>query len=166
MMKIWSLIYCMSLARLLVRKDRTMLDPILSKDVLVMPCKGLLKACAMSLPDLWNSRCCLKSIEGFDHSVVNASLGACGDLPLPQAGPYLPYHIWQCGETNELSQELIVMEFDFSNPISPCSGNAKFEFTAPGVCHGFALWIDWVMDAENSVVISTGPGMSSHPRVG
>ncbi|GKV50137.1 hypothetical protein SLEP1_g56849 [Rubroshorea leprosula] len=30
-------------------KDRTMLDPILSKDVLIMPCKGMLKACAMSL---------------------------------------------------------------------------------------------------------------------
>lgn len=27
-----------------------MLDPVLSKDALIMPCKGILKACAMSLP--------------------------------------------------------------------------------------------------------------------
>ncbi|KAG7554603.1 hypothetical protein ISN44_As11g008270 [Arabidopsis suecica] len=28
----------------------------------------------------------------------------------------------------------------------------------PSVCHGIALWMDWVMDEENSTVISTGPG--------
>lgn len=33
-----------------IRKERTMLDPVLSRDVLIMPCKGILKACAMSLP--------------------------------------------------------------------------------------------------------------------
>lgn len=27
-----------------------MLDPVLSDDVLIMPCKGILKGCAMSLP--------------------------------------------------------------------------------------------------------------------
>lgn len=35
----------------------------------------------------------------------------------------------------------------------------QIEFTKPGVCHGIALWMDWVMDKENSIVISTGPGM-------
>lgn len=35
----------------------------------------------------------------------------------------------------------------------------QVEFVEPGVCHGFALWIDWVMDLENSIVISTGPGL-------
>lgn len=35
----------------------------------------------------------------------------------------------------------------------------QVEFTEPGICHGFALWIDWVMDSENSLVFSTGPGM-------
>ncbi|MFS7902253.1 hypothetical protein Hanom_Chr01g00009101 [Helianthus anomalus] len=32
------------------------------------------------------------------------------------------------------------------------------EFTEAGVCHGFALWIDWVMDSTNDVVMTTGPG--------
>jgi protein arginine N-methyltransferase 7 len=32
------------------RKERTMLDSVLAEDVLVMPCKAMLKACAMSLP--------------------------------------------------------------------------------------------------------------------
>ncbi|THG16849.1 hypothetical protein TEA_020583 [Camellia sinensis var. sinensis] len=31
------------------------------------------------------------------------------------------------------------------------------EFTEPGICHGFVLWIDWVMDIDNSIVLSTGP---------
>lgn len=138
-------------------KERTLLDSVLSKDVLVMPCKGLLKACAMSLPDLWKSRRCLRNIEGFDHSVVNTTLGACGDLPAPEEGPCFPFYIWQCGEIKELSEIFTVMEFDFSNPIKPCYGKAQVEFTEPGICHGFALWIDWVMDSDNSIVLSTGP---------
>nr|POE57388.1 protein arginine n-methyltransferase 1.6 [Quercus suber] len=138
-------------------KERSLLDSVLSKDVLVMPCKGLLKACAMSLPNLWKSRRCLSNIEGFDHSVVNTTLGACGELPAPEEGPCLPFYIWQCGEIKELSEIFTVMEFDFSKPIKPCYGKAQVEFTEPGICHGFALWIDWVMDSDNSIVLSTGP---------
>ncbi|KAK0588264.1 hypothetical protein LWI29_036867 [Acer saccharum] len=138
-------------------KERTMLDPILSEDVLIMPRKGILKACAMSLPDLWNSRRSLSKIEGFDHAVVNTTLGACGDLSPPKEGPSLPFFIWQCGEIKELSEVFTVMEFDHSKPISQCHGKALVEFTKPGICHGFALWIDWVMDVENSIVLSTGP---------
>lgn len=39
----------------------------------------------------------------------------------------------------------------------------QVKFTKTGVCHGFVLWIDWVMDLQNSVVISTGPGHSQFP---
>lgn len=134
-----------------------MLNSVLSEDVVIMPCKGILRACAMSLPDLWNSRRCLNKIEGLDHSVVNATLGACGDLPEAQEGPCLPYFVWQCGEIKELSEILRVMEFDFSKPINPCSGKAMVKFTETGICHGFVLWIDWVMDAENCTVLPTGP---------
>ncbi|KDP39866.1 hypothetical protein JCGZ_03397 [Jatropha curcas] len=138
-------------------KQRTMLDAVLCDDVLIMPCKGILKACAMSQPDLWNSRCCLRNIEGFDHSVVNTTLGACGELPSPYDSPLLPFFIWQCGEIKELSQRITIMEFEFSKLISPCYGKVQVEFTEPGICHGFVLWIDWVMDAKNSVVLSGGP---------
>ncbi|GMQ04907.1 hypothetical protein CsSME_00050151 [Camellia sinensis var. sinensis] len=138
-------------------KERTTLDPVLSNDALIMPCKGILKACAMSLPDLWRSRCCLTKIQGFDHSVVNATLGACGDLPASQESPCFPFFVWQCGENKVLSEISTVMEFDFSKPISPCFGKVQVEFTEPGICHGFVLWIDWVMDVDNSIVLSTGP---------
>ncbi|KAF9685402.1 hypothetical protein SADUNF_Sadunf03G0050900 [Salix dunnii] len=138
-------------------KERAMLDSVLAEDVLVMPCKAMLKACAMSLPDLWKSRRCLSKIEDFDHSIVNNTLGACGDLPEPQEGPLLPFFIWQCGETKELSETFTIMEFDFSKSIGPCYGKAQVEFTEQGMCHGFVLWIDWVMDAKNSVVLTTGP---------
>ena len=108
-----------------------MLDSVLSKDVLIVPCKGILRACAMSLPvrqnyqqlplylllwyfvliawghqlinqDFWRSRRCLQEIEGFDHSVANSTLGACGDLPADEEGPCLPFPIWQCGESKVL----------------------------------------------------------------
>ncbi|XP_031248481.1 protein arginine N-methyltransferase 1.6-like isoform X2 [Pistacia vera] len=138
-------------------KERTMLDPVLSDDVLIMPCKGILKACAMSLPDLWNSRRSVRKIEGLDHSVVNTTLGACGDLPSSKEGPCLPFFIWQCGEIGKLSEVFTVMEFDFTKQISPCHGKAQVEFMESGICHGFALWIDWVIDAENKIVVSTGP---------
>lgn len=48
--------------------------------------------------DLWRSRRSLKTVEGFDHSVVNETLGACGELPPLQDGPCLPYFVWQGGE--------------------------------------------------------------------
>ncbi|KAG4206416.1 hypothetical protein ERO13_A03G008400v2 [Gossypium hirsutum] len=138
-------------------KDRTLLDPILSEDALIMPCKGILKACAMSLPDLWSSRCCLGDVEGFDHSIVNTTLGACGELPAPKEGPFLPFSIWQCGEIKELSEIFTILEFDFSKPISSCHGTAQVKFIEGGTCHGFVLWVDWIMDTDNSIVISTGP---------
>ncbi|AEE83772.1 protein arginine methyltransferase 7 [Arabidopsis thaliana] len=139
-------------------KDRTLLDSVLSEDAVVMPYKGVLRGCAMYLPDLWKSRCCLGSVEGFDHTLVNTTLGGCGDLPSGKDSPCLPFFIWQCGETKILSKEFTVMEFDFSKPITgPCSGEVQIEFIKPGVCHGIALWMDWVMDEENSTVISTGP---------
>ncbi|XP_073052071.1 protein arginine N-methyltransferase 1.6 isoform X2 [Primulina eburnea] len=139
-------------------KDRTILDSILSTDVLIMPCRGLLKACAMYLPDLWQSRCCLQKIEGFDHSTANSVLGACGDLPASEETPFLPFFVWQCGEVKALSEIVTLLEFDFSKPMSPCSGKAQVRFREAGICHGFVVWIDWVMDAEdNASIISTGP---------
>uniref|UniRef100_A0A2C9WK50 Protein arginine N-methyltransferase domain-containing protein n=1 Tax=Manihot esculenta TaxID=3983 RepID=A0A2C9WK50_MANES len=140
-------------------KERTVLDSVLSDDALIMPFKAVLKACAMSLPELWNSRRCLSKIEGFDHSIVNTTLGACGELPPPHDVPLLPFFIWQCGEIKELSERFTIMEFEFSKPITPCHGKAQVEFSETGICHGFVIWIDWVMDARNSVVLSTGPGI-------
>ncbi|KAI3711061.1 hypothetical protein L2E82_40868 [Cichorium intybus] len=131
---------------------RTMLDSMLSEDVRIMPCKGILKACAMSLPDLWRSRRCLENIQGFDHSAVNSSLGASS-----RDSPCLPFFIWQCGELQKLSDTYTIMEFDFLKPLTSCHGKAKVEFSEPGLCHGFALWIDWVMDSTNNILISTAP---------
>jgi len=137
--------------------ERTLLDPLLSEDAFIMPCKGILRFCAMSLPDLWRSRRDLKDVEGFDHSVVNDTLGACGDLPGEQQGPCLPYYVWQCGYTKKLSEVYSLMDFNFSEPIHSCFGETKIEFAHDGTCHGFAIWIDWVLDKENAIVISTGP---------
>ncbi|KAH9610704.1 hypothetical protein KSS87_001495 [Heliosperma pusillum] len=138
-------------------KERTRIEGMLSSDAQVVPCKGILRVCVMSLPDLWRSRCSLTDIEGFDHSVVNAVLGACGNLPSPQEGPMLPCSIWQCGETMELSEHFTLMEFDFSKPMSSCSGETKVEFIKSGICHGFVIWIDWLLDAQNDIMVSTGP---------
>ncbi|KAK3131391.1 hypothetical protein QOZ80_6AG0505780 [Eleusine coracana subsp. coracana] len=137
--------------------ERTLLEPLLSEDAFIMPVKGILRLCAMSLPDLWRSRCGLKDIEGFDHSVVNDTLGACGDLPGEQQGPCLPYYVWQCGYTKKLSEVYSLMDFNFSKPIHSCFGETKIEFACGGVCHGFAVWIDWVLDEKKSIVIATGP---------
>ncbi|KAL0312911.1 UNVERIFIED_CONTAM: protein arginine N-methyltransferase 1.6 [Sesamum radiatum] len=88
-------------------KDRTLLDSVLSKDALIMPCRGLLRACAMYLPIL--------------------------------------------------SETTTILEFDFSKPMSSCSGKTQVPFRESGMCHGFVLWIDWVLDAEDNTVLSTGP---------
>ncbi|GMH29840.1 hypothetical protein Nepgr_031683 [Nepenthes gracilis] len=139
-------------------KDRTVLDEILSKDALVIPCKGILMACAMFLPDLWRSRCSLGKIEGFDHTIANSALGACGNFsPPPHGGPCLPFFVWQCGQIKELSERFAIMEFDFLKPMSSCSGKAKVDFSASGICHGFVFWIDWVLDIEGYILVSSGP---------
>lgn len=57
------------------------------------------------LQELWNSRCSLNKIEGFNHTVVNTTLGACGDLLAPKEGPCLPFFIWQCGEIKVINQQ-------------------------------------------------------------
>ncbi|KAF3780646.1 arginine N-methyltransferase 7 protein [Nymphaea thermarum] len=164
------------------KKERTTLGPMLAKDATVMPFKGILRCCAMSTPvcfsshliflklilldysecnlfvqDLWQSRRMLKRVEGFDHSPVNEILGACGDLPEFHEGHFLCCPIWQCGEIKELTEAFTIMEFNLSEPMSMCSGKRKVTFIESGICHGFALWIDWVMDESNEFVISTGP---------
>ncbi|KAK4771368.1 hypothetical protein SAY87_031900 [Trapa incisa] len=137
-------------------KERTNLTSVLSKDALVIPCKGILKVCAMSLPDLWNSRHSLDKIEGFDHSIVNTTFGACGDAA--EDSPCLPFSVWQCGEVKEISKTYTLMEFNFSMEMHSCFGKTEVKFSEDGTCHGLVLWIDWVMDKEASIVISTGPG--------
>ncbi|CAA0842318.1 Protein arginine N-methyltransferase 1.6 [Striga hermonthica] len=139
-------------------RERTLLDSSLSKDVRIMPCRGLLKACAVYLPDLWQSRRSLQAIEGFDHTMVNTTLGACGDLPFAEEdGPFLPVFYWQCGESKVLSETATVLEFDFSKPMSPCTKKTRVQFTEVGECHGFVLWIDWIVNEEDHIIFSTGP---------
>lgn len=46
-----------------------------------------------------------------------------------------------------------------ANSISTSSYFMQIKFSEPGLCHGFALWIDWVMDEKNSIVLATGPGL-------
>ncbi|GKV50152.1 hypothetical protein SLEP1_g56865 [Rubroshorea leprosula] len=41
--------------------------------------------------------------------------------------------------------------------LKACAMSLPVKFTEPGICHGFVLWIDWVMDADNAIVLSTGP---------
>jgi hypothetical protein len=53
-----------------------------------------------------------------------------------------------------LSVEFSILLFYPEKECSP-----QVEFTEQGMCHGFVLWIDWVMDAKNSVVLTTGPGI-------
>jgi hypothetical protein len=50
----------------------------------------------------------LTKIEGFDHSVVNSTLGAGGELPTEQESPCLPYFIWQCGNVKVIDQSISV----------------------------------------------------------
>eukprot|EP01018_Ginkgo_biloba_P039641 Gb_35441 [translate_table: standard] len=138
--------------------ERTVLDSLLAKTATIVPFKGILRGCAMCLPDLWKSRCSLKDVEGFNHSAVNDIMGACGDLPESHAGPFLPYAIWQCGEIKVLGEEFTLMEFNFSEEIKKVTGKVKVPFSKHGVCHGFVLWMDWVLDSKGSLIVSTGPG--------
>ncbi|KAH9297064.1 hypothetical protein KI387_028746, partial [Taxus chinensis] len=137
--------------------ERTVLAPLLSETAVIVPFKGILRGCAMYLPDLWKSRCSLKDVEGFDHSVVNGIMGACGDLRDPHEGPLLPYAIWQCGHTEEISEDFTLLEFNFTKEIQTSTGRVTVPFSKFGVCHGFVLWMDWVLDSKESIVISTGP---------
>ncbi|GKD24822.1 nucleotide pyrophosphatase/phosphodiesterase-like protein [Tanacetum coccineum] len=62
-----------------------------------------------------------------------------------------------------LSEDVCIMPCKGINYISIYEDISKepmlqVEFTEAGVCHGFALWIDWVMDSTNNIVMSTGPG--------
>ena len=60
----------------------------------------------------------MSKIEGFDHAVVNSTLGACGELPTEQESPCLPYFIWQCGNVKVIDQSIIVFyeeEFYFQD---------------------------------------------------
>ncbi|GJX46143.1 glycine-rich protein [Tanacetum coccineum] len=56
-----------------------------------------------------------------------------------------------------LSEDVCIMPCKGINIFPERTHVARFEFTEAGVCHGFALWIDWVMDSTNNIVMSTGP---------
>jgi len=69
-----------------------------------------------NLQDLWKSRCCLNKIEGFDHSGVNTTLGACGHLPESEEGPCLPFFLWQSGEFDVIN---LLKNSSFCNKLFP-----------------------------------------------
>ena len=97
---------------------------------MTIPCY-ILGIANLFMQDLWNSRRCLNKIEGLDHSVVNATLGACGDLPEAQEGPCLPYFVWQCGEI-KVSNLHGIMFFKRQ-------GAFKVEENKIRFCHGWLL---------------------------
>ncbi|XP_024521901.1 protein arginine N-methyltransferase 1.6 isoform X1 [Selaginella moellendorffii] len=137
--------------------ERTTLSPLLSENPIIVPCLGILYGMACYLPDLWQSRCCLEGVEGFDHSSVNSMLGACGNLPDGQDSPILPFSIWQCGRHESLTKPFPLLEFNMREEIHSLSVFAKVTFVKSGLCHGVVLWMDWVMDPENKdLVLSTG----------
>ncbi|XP_057829432.2 protein arginine N-methyltransferase 1.6 isoform X3 [Cryptomeria japonica] len=138
--------------------ERTLLAPLLSETATIMPFKGILRGCAMYLPDLWKSRCSVKDVEGFDHSVINEIMGACGDRQDSHDGPVLPYAIWQCGHNEEISEDFTLMEFHFAGEIQRTMGKVTVPLPNYALCHGFVFWMDWVMDSKESIVISTRPG--------
>ncbi|KAI4338476.1 hypothetical protein MLD38_023531 [Melastoma candidum] len=97
--------------------------------------------------DLWNSRLSLGNIEGFNHSAVNSALGACDESSAD--GPCLPFFVWKIGEHKGLREAVVVMKFD--------SSKMQVKFPESGICHGLVLWIDWAMDAGDTIVASTRP---------
>ncbi|KAH9543332.1 hypothetical protein CY35_13G059400 [Sphagnum magellanicum] len=105
--------------------ERTQLTPLLADNFTIIPFQGRLCGVAVFMPDLWHSRCCLGNVEGFDHSLVNRTLGACGLLPPPLEGPLLPYAVWQCGQYKELTDAFTLMTFSFLNPIEAVEGSTK-----------------------------------------
>ncbi|KAG6552486.1 hypothetical protein Mapa_005906 [Marchantia paleacea] len=137
--------------------ERTSLAPLLAENAVISPCKGVLRGVFLHLPDLWQSRRSLSSVEGFDHSSLNQVLGACGEMPSSWEGPLVPYSIWQCGRSKELTDKFFIMEFDFTLTLQAVQGSVKVPVLNSGLCHGVALWIDWVMDTYHQHVISTAP---------
>ncbi|CAM6084067.1 unnamed protein product [Calypogeia fissa] len=135
--------------------ERNSLAPFLVDHPTLIPCEGILRGVAVFMPDLWSSRRALTSVEGFDHSDINQVLGACGDLS--SLGPVLPYNLWQCGQYKELTDPFSMLTFNFSLPLQAVKGSVEVPVCSSGLCHGIALWMDWVMDSETKTVLSTGP---------
>ncbi|KAG0578071.1 hypothetical protein M758_5G196600 [Ceratodon purpureus] len=137
--------------------ERTHLTSLLSENARLLPCRASLRGVAVNMPDFWKSRRFIKSVEGFDHSSINSVFGACGELPLPHEVPILPYAVWQCGQYEELTDVFTVMEFDFSHPIQTMEGVTEVAVSRTGPCHGIVLWMDWSLNPDGSLVLSTGP---------
>lgn len=137
--------------------ERTQLTSLLSENARLLPCRASLRGVAVNMPDLWKSRRFIQSVEGFDHSPVNTVFGACGELPLPHEVPILPYAVWQCGQYKELTDVFTVMEFDFSHSIQTMEDVTEAAVRRTGLCHAIVLWMDWSLDPDGSLLLSTGP---------
>ncbi|CAN1139447.1 Protein arginine N-methyltransferase 7 [Linum perenne] len=60
-----------------------------------------------------------------------------------------------------LPPERIVLHGDMNlRPSMSKDVENAISFVEDGICHGFVLWMDWILDARNTVVISTGPVFS------
>ncbi|KAH7431800.1 hypothetical protein KP509_08G067000 [Ceratopteris richardii] len=138
-------------------RERTSLASLLDEKAIIVPYRGILCGMAMTMHDLWKSRQALKFVQGFNHSVVNKVFGACGDLPVPLEGPILPYSLWQCGETQALTEAFHIMSFELSKPIETVRASVKVHISSSGLCHGIVLWIDWVLHPDIEERILTGP---------
>ncbi|KAJ7521637.1 hypothetical protein O6H91_19G062300 [Diphasiastrum complanatum] len=137
--------------------EKTMLKSLLAKNYTIVPSQAKLQGMAYFLPDLWESRCSLKKVEGFDHSLANDKLGACGYMSPPLETRILPYAIWQSGEHEALTEAFTLMRFDFYHDLETVKGFVKVPVSKTGTCHGIVLWMDWILDPLEQLVLSTGP---------
>lgn len=131
---------------------RTVLNPILSPDVTVMPQKGTLKAVVVDFDHLWKIRAPVKNAEGFNLFAFDEMIQKAISIT---DSTIEPHPLWEY-PSKALSKpfNLFTLDFTKKTPQTSIEVSGKEKIIGSGTCNGVAIWVDYsFLDME----ISTGP---------
>ncbi|XP_059468906.1 protein arginine N-methyltransferase 7 [Neocloeon triangulifer] len=124
----------------------------------VMPMAASIWAMPVQFTHLWKIRAPLGTCMGFQmqpfDELVMKSIVLCDEQVEPQP-------LWEY-DTICLGIPKKILNLDFLDSSSLFENSDSGSFEKEGVCHGFALWMDWHLTAE--LTVSTGP--TEPPKVG
>ncbi|XP_014226087.1 protein arginine N-methyltransferase 7 isoform X1 [Trichogramma pretiosum] len=127
-----------------------------SKNIPRIPEKAVIKGVAVEFRDLHKIRAPLGICEGFDMTMFDDLVKSSSDKTdsTVEAQPLWEY------PGKALTEAFSINSFDFCQNVekSSCTESQTIiRFSESGSCNGIALWVDWHLDQDNEIVVSSGP---------
>ncbi|XP_015913660.1 protein arginine N-methyltransferase 7 [Parasteatoda tepidariorum] len=130
----------------------SMLRPLLSEEIQIIPQVGKLRGVGVEFDDLWKIRAPLQNVEGFDLAKFDEMIQRAISLADAAIEPH-PLWEYPCKPVTKIF-EIINCDFLRDSFKDSFEASGEIEISNSGICNGVAIWTDY---SYGSLEISSGP---------